>query len=352
MKKLKTLLLSLIMMLGIVLIPSQTVNAAGTNVAPGDRMETAPDLSVNTRYTSNTLVSDTSYYAFQLIGGKTYDFKIYSDIPIYGGSAKTIHGGSYVSKFEMLDNTGMDYSCFMIMSGSHNYLTYDKDRGCYTKTFTAPYSGYYYLYLYDTQTTNSYALDFEMRESYGTKFAAYQGNIFYQDANDDIRCANVNDELVINDFKCDGTYTYYFQNDGTAMQDRLTYHPDGEHVIYFDSNGHEVFSDFTNVKKSISGEAVNDYCFFDVYGYLYVDVVTYDKSGKYLYYANPYGVLERNGWFQFSDNVKCADGTEWAGAAGGYGYAYSDGRLKVNASATDWLGRRCYLQANGVALYE
>lgn len=58
------------------------------------------------------------------------------------------------------------------------------------------------------------------------------------------------------------------------MKDRLTYHPDGEHVIYFDSEGHDVFSDFARVKKSISGDNVNDLCFFDVYGYMYVDVVT------------------------------------------------------------------------------
>lgn len=45
-------------------------------------------------------------------------------------------------------------------------------------------------------------------------------------------------------FKFDGEYTYYFQADGTAMTDRLTYHQDGEHIIYLDSNGHEVFSNF------------------------------------------------------------------------------------------------------------
>ena len=30
---------------------------------------------------------------------------------------------------------------------------------------------------------------------------------------------------------------YYFKSDGTPMKDRLTYHPDGEHIIYFDANG-------------------------------------------------------------------------------------------------------------------
>lgn len=29
---------------------------------------------------------------------------------------------------------------------------------------------------------------------------------------------------------------YYFKSDGTPMKDRLTYHPDGEHIIYLDAN--------------------------------------------------------------------------------------------------------------------
>ena len=136
------------------------------------------------------------------------------------------------------------------------------------------------------------------------------------------------------------------------MKDRLTYHPDGVHVIYFDSEGHEVFSDFANVKKTIAGDAVNDYCFFDVYGYLYVDVMTYDKTGTYLYYANPYGVLEMNKWFQFSENVKWADGTPCDGIAGQYGFATENGTLMTNQWTYDWEGRPCYMQGNGVALYQ
>ena len=41
-------------------------------------------------------------------------------------------------------------------------------------------------------------------------------------------------------FFSDGVYTYYLQSDGSPMTNRLTYHPDGEHIIYFDENGHEV----------------------------------------------------------------------------------------------------------------
>ena len=183
------------------------------------------------------------------------------------------------------------------------------------------------------------------------KFATYDGCDFYRDANGDITCIRQNGTSVINEFKCDGTYTYYFQQDGTAMKNRLTYHPDGVHVIYFDEYGHEVFSDFANVKKTISGEEVDDYCFFDTFGYLYVDVVTYDKSGTKLYYANPYGVLERGKWFKFSDTVMCADGTPWSGAAGNFGYANADGTLMKDTYTYNWEGRLVYMQGNGAMMY-
>lgn len=136
---------------------------------------------------------------------------------------------------------------------------------------------------------------------------------------------------LINTFFCDGTYTYYLQADGTPMKNRLTYHPDGEHVIYFDENGHEVFSNYAHVKQSIAGEAVDDYCFFDTNGYLYVDVLTWNLAGDQLLYANPCGVLERNGWFQFSKKVKWADGT-----------------LLRNTYVYDQFGQLWYMQGNGV----
>ena len=157
--------------------------------------------------------------------------------------------------------------------------------------------------------------------------------------------------MVTDEFVCDGTYTYYLQYNGSPMKDRLTYHPDNSEVIYFDENGHEVFNDFAHVTTSISGYEVDDYCYFGALGYMYVDVVTYDKEGVNLLYANPYGVLERGRWFQFSDTVMCADGTPWNGAAGNFGCADENGNLVVNTWTYDWLGRLCYLQGNGVALY-
>lgn len=185
----------------------------------------------------------------------------------------------------------------------------------------------------------------------GTVFAQYQDYTFVRYENQQVRCFDKAGNPVINDFKCDGTYTYYFQWDGTAMRDRLTYHPDGKHIIYFDENGHEVFSDFANVKRSIEGYPVDDMCFFDVYGYMYVDTLTYDRTGQKLYYVNPYGVLERKGWFAFLGNEFDA-GLGFSGRAGGYGYANGDCSLMVNAHTYDWNNQLVYVQGDGHMFYD
>ena len=165
------------------------------------------------------------------------------------------------------------------------------------------------------------------------KFASYNGYDFYRDAAGNITCQDSAGNRVINQFMCDGTYTYYFQFDGTAMRNRLTYHPDGVHVIYFNENCHEVFDNFAYVKQSIAGTPVDDMCYFNTYGYMYVDFLTYDITGTFLYYANPYGVVERNGWFRFSD--------------GGIGYANANGTLMVSQFTYDQWGRMVYAQGDG-----
>lgn len=142
-----------------------------------------------------------------------------------------------------------------------------------------------------------------------------------------------NGEIAKDCFFCDGSFTYYLQHDGTPMKNRLTYHPDGKHIIYFDENGHEVFSNFKHITQSISGTPVDDMCFFDVYGHMYVDVITYDQAGVNLYYANPCGVMEHNGWFTFSD--------------GNIGYANPDCTLVTNQFGYDDQGRMVYFQGDG-----
>lgn len=76
-------------------------------------------------------------------------------------------------------------------------------------------------------------------------------------------------------FFCDGVCTYYLQNDGTPMKNRLTYHPDGEHIIYFNNLGQEAFNTDVIVQYSITGEEINKNYYFNVYGFMYVDELTF-----------------------------------------------------------------------------
>ena len=150
-----------------------------------------------------------------------------------------------------------------------------------------------------------------------------------------------NGKLATNGFFCDGTYTYYLQCDGTPMKNGLSYHPDGVHVIYFDEYGHEVFNNFVNVKEDMCGQPVDDLMFFNVYGFSYQDQMTYDQAGVNLYYVNRYGVVERNGWFKYSD----AQG-------GDVGYANPDGSLVTNKVMVDGCRNYVYLQGNGHGTYQ
>lgn len=145
-----------------------------------------------------------------------------------------------------------------------------------------------------------------------------------------------NGEKVINDFVFDGKYTYYARADGTPMKDRLTYHPDGEHIIYFDQDGHEVFGAFQYC------ESVGYTCYFDSQGYIYKDQITfcdyYNKDGEWIegvFYLNANGKMEDSGWFQF------ANGRD-------YGYAGSDGRLHADGFGYDPWGRVVYYHWNGM----
>ena len=206
-------------------------------------------------------------------------------------------------------------------------------------------SGTYYVNITGSATGVEYDVNVNLPAKTGY-YSKYDGCLFFKSSNGTVFCYREDGKQVINEFKCDGEYTYYFQADGTAMKDRLTYHPDGVHVIYFDADGHEVFSDFAHISKSIAGTDVDDMCFFNVYGYMYVDTLTYDKTGTKLYYVNPYGVLERNGWFQFSGHEFDA-GLGFSGKAGGYGYANWDCSLMVNTNTYDWNGNLVYMQGDG-----
>ncbi|WP_330554324.1 hypothetical protein [Roseburia sp. 499] len=133
--------------------------------------------------------------------------------------------------------------------------------------------------------------------------------------------------LVTDAFFFDGAYTYYLQADGTPMKDKLTYHPDGEHIIYLDSYGHEVFTNFQYCPS------VGYTCYFDSNGYLYKDQITF--VGDNVYYLNANGAMEQNGWFQFANGAD-------------YGYANWNGTLMNNGFSYDPWGRIVFYHWNGM----
>ena len=161
----------------------------------------------------------------------------------------------------------------------------------------------------------------------GTKVAAYGNDTFYLGDDGKLRCYDKNGKLVTNEFKFDGTYTYYMQADGTPMKDRLTYHPDGEHIIYLDTEGHEVFANFQYCPS------VDYICYFDSQGYLYKDQITF--VGDKVYYLNANGALEQNGWFQFANGLD-------------YGWANGDGTLITTGFSADPYGRTVFYHWNGM----
>ena len=138
----------------------------------------------------------------------------------------------------------------------------------------------------------------------------------------------VNDQMVTNQFVCDGTYTYYLQSDGSPMKNRLTYHPDGEHLIYLDEYGHELFDTFKYCTD------VGYTCYFNTFGYAYFDQVTFVNDVPY--YLNACGKMEQSGWFQFANGVD-------------YGCANSDGTLMYNTFSQDPYGRTVFYFWNGMA---
>ncbi len=64
----------------------------------------------------------------------------------------------------------------------------------------------------------------------GDSITTYSGKELI-DENGDKHYFREDGTMIYNDWYFDGTWTYYLQYDGTPMKDRLTYHPDGEHII-------------------------------------------------------------------------------------------------------------------------
>ena len=171
----------------------------------------------------------------------------------------------------------------------------------------------------------------QIASAYGGNMAVtgcdYNGYRFKTDTDGTIHASNPDGSPIYDQFIFDGFFTYYIQADGTAMKDRLTYHPDGTHIICFDEKGHEVFMDFQYCSS------VGYTCYFDSLGYIYKDQITF--VGDKVYYLNANGKMENTGWFQF------ANGRD-------YGYANSDGVLKTNQFSYDAYGRIVFYHWNGM----
>ncbi len=133
--------------------------------------------------------------------------------------------------------------------------------------------------------------------------------------------------MMTNIFFSDGKYTYYLQADGTPMKNRLTYHPDGIHLIYFDDKGHELFDKFQYCAD------VGYTCYFDTFGYLYKDVITF-SNGK-PYYLDGTGRMKQNECFKFDNGVDI-------------GYAQADGSLINTGFGYDSWGRVVFYHWNGM----
>ncbi len=132
---------------------------------------------------------------------------------------------------------------------------------------------------------------------------------------------------MTNIFFSEGKYTYYLQADGTPMKNRLTYHPDGVHLIYFDDKGHELFDQFQYCAD------VGYTCYFDTFGYLYKDVITF-SNGK-AYYLDGTGRMKQNEYFKFDNGVDL-------------GYAQADGSLINTGFGYDPSGNTVFYHWNGM----
>ncbi len=182
-----------------------------------------------------------------------------------------------------------------------------------------------------TVTEQSAVRDGWYKNSNGTASFYRQGTLAKDEwltgPDKELRYVNNKGIMIVNQFMCDGVYTYYLQADGSPMKNRLTYHPDGEHLIYFDDKGHELFDKFQYCKD------VGYTCYFNTFGYLYKNEITF-SNGK-TYYLDGTGRMKQNEWFKFDNGVDI-------------GYANADGSLINNGFSYDPWGRVVYYHWNGM----
>jgi len=155
----------------------------------------------------------------------------------------------------------------------------------------------------------------------------------YDNAGNLLKAYDANGNMIKTQFYFDGAYTYFLMDDGSPMKNRITYHPDGVHIIYFDVKGHEIFNAFQYCPSDGQGN-LGYTCFFDSNGYLYKDQITF-INGNQPVYLDAAGRWMQNGWFYF------ANGRD-------LGYAESNGILRNYGWGYDPWGRTVYYHWNGM----
>ena len=142
-----------------------------------------------------------------------------------------------------------------------------------------------------------------------------------------IRYYDKNGQVIRNQFYCDGVYTYFLQNDGSPMTNRLSWDPEGTGLIYFDEQGHMLFDTFKYCRD------VGYTCYFNTYGRAIFDQTTFYHNKAY--YMDATGRMKTEGWFQFANGID-------------YGYAKSDGSLQTGGFGFDPNGRVVFYHWNGM----
>lgn len=151
--------------------------------------------------------------------------------------------------------------------------------------------------------------------------------VYGKDGDAEMRYVGSNGKMVINDYICDGTYTYYMMANGTPMKNKLSYDPEGTGLIYFDEYGHMQFDTFVYCMD------VGYTCYFATDGRAYFNQITFYNNKAY--YLDSTGRMKQNTWFKFDNGVDI-------------GYANADGTLSNQGFGYDPWGRVVYYHWNGM----
>lgn len=194
-------------------------------------------------------------------------------------------------------------------------------------TTESNYAGNYKYWQYTNKgTVNGITGQVDMNFWYDDGIRNFNENLPVADTSK-IRFYNADGSVKKNQFYCDGVYTYFLQNDGSPMTNRLSWDPQGTGLIYFDEKGHMLFDTFKYCRD------VGYTCYFNTYGRAIYDQVTFYHNKAY--YMDATGRMKTDGWFQYANGID-------------YGFAKSDGSLQTGGFGFDPNGRVVFYHWNGM----